>query len=511
MTDASQGPARPDLSQGVASSQIPDDGVLGGVVGEDPVLLARVDGVIVAVSGACTHYSGALAEGLRVGGVIHCPLHHACFDLRTGLALKAPALAPLDRWRVEEAEGRVVVRERLEGPAPKLDLGRDPTADPKAIIIVGGGAAGFAAAQRLRDLGYAGELTLISADSDAPYDRPNVSKDYLAGTAEAAWMPLKEPDFYRDAGITLRTGACVVAIDPTGRRITLQGGEMLGYDRLLLATGAEPNRPPSPDFARPNVHLLRTLAHGDALVEAAAKASSVVVVGASFIGLEAAASLRERGLPVHLVGFEATPLEAKIGREVGRLVRAIHEEHGVQFHLGRTVRAYDGAAATLDDGTTIAADLMVLGVGVTPRLDLAQAAGLAIDRGVVADAAMRTSDPAIFAAGDIARYPSPIDGTPVRIEHWVLAERQGQVAAAAMLGLEEQLTEPPYFWSAHYDLSLRYVGHAETWDDVEVIGSIEAKDAEVRYRLAGREIAVLTINRDLACLQAAERLAATGR
>lgn len=511
MTDDSQGPAKPDLTQGVAAAVVPGEGVFVGLVGEDPVLLARVDGAVVAVGAACTHYGGRLGDGLRVGDTINCPLHHACFDLRTGLALKAPALAPLDRWRVEETEGRIVVRERLTAPEPRLEPRRDPAGDPKMIVIIGGGAAGFAAAQRLRDLGYAGDLTMISADPDAPYDRPNVSKDYLAGTAELAWMPLKEPSFYQEHRIALRTGVRVEAIDPAARTIRLQGGEALGYDRLLLATGAEPNRPPTPGFDRANVHLLRSLADSDALIEAAGKATGVAVVGSSFIGLEAAASLRERGLAVHVIGLEATPLETKLGPEVGGLVRTIHEAHGVQFHLGRKVQAYDGAGVTLDDGTTVPADLMVLGVGVTPRLDLAQAAGLAMDRGVVVDAAMRSSEPHVFAAGDVARYPSPIDGAPIRVEHWVLAERQGQVAAAAMLGLGDQLTEPPYFWSAHYDLSLRYVGHAEAWDEVEVIGSIAAADAEVRYRQGGREIAVLTINRDLACLQAAQRLAAKGR
>ena len=502
-------PAAPDLTQGVAASAIPDAGVFAGLVGEDPVLLARVEGVVVAVGGACTHYSGPLGEGLRVDNTINCPWHHACFDLRTGLALKAPALAPLDRWRVEEADGRIVVRERRTTPAAQLAPHRDPAGDPKTIVIIGGGAAGFAAAQRLRDLGYAGELTLLSADADAPYDRPNVSKDYLAGTAEAAWMPLKEAAFYADARITLRTGTRVESIDPAARRISLQGGETLAYDRLLLATGAEPNRPQTPGFDHANVHVLRSLGDGDALIRAAEKAANVVVVGSSFIGLEAAASLRQRGLTVHVVGLEAAPLEGKLGAEVGGLIRSIHEAHGVQFHLGRKVQAYDGARVALDDGTSIDAALVVLGVGVTPRLDLAQAAALAMDRGVKVDAAMRSSDPGIFAAGDIARYPSPIDGSPIRVEHWVLAERQGQVAAAAMLGLDDQLTEPPFFWSAHYDLSLRYVGHAEAWDSTEVIGSLTDADAEVRYRRAGRELAVLTVNRDPASLQAAQRFIET--
>jgi NADPH-dependent 2,4-dienoyl-CoA reductase/sulfur reductase-like enzyme/nitrite reductase/ring-hydroxylating ferredoxin subunit len=494
------------MTLGVAASAIPDEGVFAGRVGDDPVVLARVEGVVVAIGGACSHYSGPLDEGLRVGHTINCPLHHACFDLRTGLALKAPALSPLDRWKVEEIDGRIFVREKLPPHDQNQAPGRDTASDPKSVVIVGGGAAGFAAAQRLRDLGYQGELTIVSADKDAPYDRPNVSKDYLSGDAEPAWMPLKDEAFYLDNAIKLLTGTRTASIDAPGRRLILENGETLAYDALLLATGAEPNRPPTPGFERDEVHVLRTLADSDQLMSAAKTARSVAVVGSSFIGLEAAASLRIRGVAVHVIGPEAVPLESKLGPEVGALIKATHEAHGVQFHLGRRVQAFDGAQVTLDDGSTVTADLVVLGIGVKPRLELAQSAGLVLDKGVVVDAAMRTSDPAIFAAGDIARYPSPLGGEPIRVEHWVLAERQGQIAAAAILGVEAALTEPPYFWSAHYDLTIRYVGHAEAWDGVEVDGSIADRDAEVRYVRDGRTIAVATINRDLACLQAAQAL-----
>jgi NADPH-dependent 2,4-dienoyl-CoA reductase/sulfur reductase-like enzyme/nitrite reductase/ring-hydroxylating ferredoxin subunit len=496
----------PDLTLGVAAREIPFEGVFAGVVGEDPVILARVDGAIVALDGACTHYSGALHEGFRVGRTINCPLHHACFDLGTGLALKAPALAPLNRWKVEEEGDRVFVREKLPKGGESFAPGRDASSDPKSIVIIGGGAAGFAAAQRLRDLDFAGALTLISADQDPPYDRPNVSKDYLSGDAEPAWMPLKDEAFYRKHGIALRTNTQVEAIDAEARVVTLRGGETLSYDTLLLATGAEPNRPPAPGFDRDNVHLLRSLADSDRLIAASKTAARAAVVGSSFIGLEAAASLRQRGLEVHVIGPDATPLESKLGAELGGLIKSVHDQHGVRFHLGRKVEGFDGARLTLDDGSVVEADLVVLGVGVKPRLELAQAAGLTMDRGVVVDAAMRTSDPHIFAAGDIARYPNPVGGQPIRVEHWVVAERQGQIAAAAMLGLEPT-SEPPYFWSAHYDLTIRYVGHAEDWDDVQVTGSVADRDAEVAYLKDGRVVAVATVNRDLVSLQGAQALA----
>lgn len=496
----------PDLTLGVDASSIPDDGVLPGRVGDSPVLLARVDGAIVAVGGACTHYGGALHEGLRTGCFIHCPLHHACFDLRTGAAVRAPALNPLERWKVEEQGGKVFVRETLA--AADADA-RDASGDPASIVIVGGGAAGLAAAQRLRDLGYAGALTMLSDDTLAPYDRPNVSKDYLAGTADPAWMPLRDDAFYRDRGIALRTGTRVEAIDAAARRVVLAGGEALSYDRLLLATGAEPNRPATPGFDRDNVFIVRSQDDSDRLIAAARNASSIAVVGSSFIGLEVAASLRARGLPVHVIGRDDVPMAGKLGGAIGALIQDVHERNGVQFHLRRSVQGYDGERLTLDDGSTVEADLVVLGVGVTPRLALAESAGLALDKGVRVDASMRTSDPNIYAAGDIARFPNPFGGAairvePIRVEHWVLAERLGQIAAAAMLGIDERYDEAPFFWSVHYDVTIRYVGSADGWDAIEEIGSVAQRDAEVRYRKGGRVVAVATINRDVASLEAAE-------
>jgi NADPH-dependent 2,4-dienoyl-CoA reductase/sulfur reductase-like enzyme/nitrite reductase/ring-hydroxylating ferredoxin subunit len=488
-----EAPAGPDLTQGVELRTIPDDGVIGGHVGDDPVVLARVDGELVAIGGACSHYSGPLKDGLRVAGTLRCPWHHACFDLRTGAALEAPALAPVDRWKVEQSDGKAFVREKL---APTAAARRTGANDPKAIVIVGGGAAGFAAAQRLRDLGYAGELTLLSADAAAPYDRPNLSKDYLAGEADPAWMPLKDDAFYLDNRIDLRLSTTVETIDPAARRLTLRDGTMLGYDALLLATGAAPNRPKTPGFERANVFVLRSQADSDGLIAALAGARTAAVIGASFIGLEAAAALRTRGLAVRVIAPESLPLESKLGPELGRFIQDLHESHGVEFHLGRTVGAFDGATLTLDDGAALGADMIVLGVGVKPRLELAEAAGLKIDKGVVVDARLRTSAPGVFAAGDIARFADPASGAPIRVEHWVAAERQGQIAAANMLGLDAPIDEPAFFWSAHYDVSIRYVGHAEAWDRIEVDGDLGGRDATVRYLRGETVLAAATVGRD---------------
>jgi NADPH-dependent 2,4-dienoyl-CoA reductase/sulfur reductase-like enzyme/nitrite reductase/ring-hydroxylating ferredoxin subunit len=500
--DSDAAPVGPDFSQGVYASTIPDDGVFAGHVKGEAIIVARTSDGLVALGGACSHYSGPLHEGLRVGDTINCPWHHACFDLHTGRALKAPALSPVARWRVEEEGGKVFIREPLTDEAsPASALMAD-----KHFVIVGGGAAGFAAAQRLREHGFAGELTMISSDADAPYDRPNVSKDYLAGTAEPEWMPLKDDAFYKDLKISLKLGTVVRSIDAGSRSLVLESGDSLSYDKLLLATGAEPIRPSSPGFDQPHVHTLRSMKDAERVIADVSADDVVAVIGSSFIGLEAAASLRHRGAKVHVIGPELIPLRSKFGPSIGTMIKALHEANGVVFHLGRRAEGYADGAVQLDDGTSVRATRVVLGIGVKPRLSLAEAAGVRIDRGVVVDASMRSSDPNIFAAGDIARYPGA-HGEPARVEHWVLAERHGQVAAASMLDIHDPFEEPPFFWSVHYDTTIRYVGHAEDWDAIREEGSVADKDAEVRYEKDGRVIAVATINRDMDSLKAAELLA----
>jgi NADPH-dependent 2,4-dienoyl-CoA reductase/sulfur reductase-like enzyme/nitrite reductase/ring-hydroxylating ferredoxin subunit len=502
MSESSEKPTGPDFTQGVPPGSFPDSGVLAGHVGDDVVIVGRTAEGLSAITGTCSHYGGALADGLRVGDTVHCPLHHACFDLITGRALRAPALSPVDRWKVEERDGKVFIREKLPAADPA-----EPTDTPERnIVIIGGGAAGFAAAQRLRDLGFDGRITMISDDPDAPYDRPNVSKDYLAGTAQPEWMPLKDKSFYEENHIDLRVDVTVDHVDGEHCTVTLDSGERLDYDTLLLCTGAEPIRPDGPGFDDPKVFTVRTMQDAQAIIAAIDGGGPVAVLGSSFIGMEVAASLRERKVDVHVIGPETVPLKRVLGEGIGTMIRALHEEHGVTFHLGRKATGYVDGAVTLDDGSRVKASRVVLGIGVRPRIMLAEAAGLDIDNGVLVDATMRTSNEDIYAAGDIARFPG-LDDSRQRVEHWVVAERQGQVAAAAMLGFDEIYNEAPFFWSMHYDTSIRYVGHALEWDEIEVLGSIDAKDAEVRYKKAGRELAVATINRDKASLEAAERLA----
>jgi NADPH-dependent 2,4-dienoyl-CoA reductase/sulfur reductase-like enzyme/nitrite reductase/ring-hydroxylating ferredoxin subunit len=487
----------PDLSQGILLSDIPGSGMLVGQVAGEGVLVVRRGGEVFAIGSTCAHYGAPLVDGLVVGDTVRCPWHHACFGLRAGELLRPPALSPVASWRVERDGERIVVREKNKPQAPKEASG------PASVVIVGGGAAGDYAAETLRREGYDGPITIISADASAPYDRPNVSKDYLAGTAPEEWIPLHPSgDFYADNRIDLKLGTRVTAIDKESKRLTLQGGEVLSYDALLLATGGEPIRLPITGAELPHVFYLRTLRDSRAIIERAKTARHAVVMGASFIGLEVAASLRARGLAVSVVAPGEVPLERVMGKEIGQFIRGLHEEHGVVFHLQQTAESIDASGVTLKNGTRLEADLVVIGAGVRPSIKLAEEAGIAVDGGVVVDEFLATSAPDIWAAGDIAAWPDAHSGDRLRVEHWVVAQRQGQTAARNILGARERFDAVPFFWSAHYDVTISYVGHATRWDRIEIRGTFADRNIVAAFHDADRIAAVATIFRDDVSLRA---------
>lgn len=489
----------PDLSAGIPSTMLDGKDLLQGHVGEETIVLARRGDEVFALGGKCTHYQAPLADGLVVGETLRCPWHHACFSLRTGEALAAPAFDPLDRWRVERRGEQLFVTDKL----PREQAGHrevEASKAPREIVIVGGGAAGFAAAEMLRRRGYSGRLTMLSSDSAAPYDRPNLSKDYLAGTAEEAWMPLRSPKFYARKDIDLRLETTATRVDTGKHIVTLSDGSELSFDRLLLATGAEPVRLTVPGADRPHVRVLRSMADCRAIIDRLADTRSAVLVGAGFIGLEVAASLRSRGVAVHVAAPGARPLEKVLGPQLGGFVQAIHEEHGVTFHLGTTVERIDDRTVALSSGKEFDADLVVVGIGVKPRLSLAADAGIATASGILVDEYLETNLPGIFAAGDIAEWRGPGSTETRRVEHWVVAERQGQAAAENMLGFRQPFRSVPFFWSAHYDVTIRYVGYARSWDAIEVDGSIEDRDCLVTYKKDGRTVAAASIGRDVPSL-----------
>lgn len=489
----------PDFAKGVVLSRIPEGGLLLGHTAGKAVLVARHRDEVFAIGAHCTHYSGPLADGLLVGDTIRCPWHHACFSLRTGEAVSAPALNPVARWTVERRGDSIFVGDEI----PVDDSVRRWSASaPESVVIVGGGAAGNAAAEMLRREGYAGQITMISADDSVPYDRPNLSKDYLAGTAQEEWIPLRSIDFYEQQRIKLLLGRRVETIDVSGKRVELDDGSSHGFGALLLATGAEPIRLKIPVADGARLLYLRTLADSKAIIAAAQSAKCAVVLGASFIGLEVAASLRARGLEVHVVAPEARPLERILGPELGDFIRGMHTGHGVIFHMGQIASRIAGREVTLGNGEKIAADFVVAGIGVRPNEDLAARAGLAVEKGVVVDEFLETSAPGIFAAGDIARYPDSRLGERIRVEHWVVAERQGQTAARNILGRREKFSAVPFFWSQHYDVAISYVGHALRWDAIEMEGSLDRRDCTARFVVGGRTLAVATVGRDRESLMA---------
>jgi NADPH-dependent 2,4-dienoyl-CoA reductase/sulfur reductase-like enzyme/nitrite reductase/ring-hydroxylating ferredoxin subunit len=491
----------PDLTAGVEVSDVKEGEVFSGHAHGEAVIVARHGTSFFAVGAACTHYGGRLAEGLLVGDTVRCPLHHACFSLRTGEALYAPALNPIACFDVEQRAGKLfVLQKRAAGEK------RKPAAAPASVVIVGAGAAGNAAAEMLRREGYAGPVTMFGAEDSVPYDRPNLSKDYLAGTAPEEWIPLRPTEFYAEQHIELRLGTPVDRIDAAARTITLTNGQSVPYGALLLATGADPVHLTLRGSDLPHVSYLRSLADSRSIIARCGGAKRAVVVGASFIGLETAASLRARGIEVTVVAPEALPLARVMGDALGAWIKRVHEQHGVVFRLGTKPLAIDSAAVTIDDGTVLPADFVVLGIGVRPVTALAAASGLATDRGVVVDEHLRTSAPSVFAAGDIARWPDARTGQRIRVEHWVVAERQGQVAARNILGDKARFDAVPFFWSVHYDATISYVGHAESWERIDIAGDIEARDCALAFRRGKTTLAVATVGRDHASLEAEEAM-----
>jgi apoptosis-inducing factor 3 len=351
---------------------------------------------------------------------------------------------------------------------------------------------------------------MISADADPPCDRPNLSKDYLAGSAPEDWMPLKDSQFYTDNAIDLRLSRRVTALDPSGRTVTIDDGSTLTYGALLVATGAEPVRLDVPGASSPRVHYLRSFADSRAIIAALSRGTRAAVIGASFIGLEVAASLRARKIETHVIAPMARPLEHVMGPEMGDFIRRLHESHGVVFHLGESVVSIGDRAVTLTSGASVPADVVIVGIGVRPVTDWLAAGGVETDKGVTVNEFLETNQPHVYAAGDLARWPDRHTGEHIRVEHWVVAERMGQTAARNILGQREFFDAVPFFWSQHYDVSINYIGHATKWDTIERSGDLDQQDSTVRFVRDGRTMAIATIGRDLESLKAEVELEARG-
>jgi len=499
----------PDLANGVGISSVGAGEMIAGHAFGEPVLLVHVEPNWFAVGAKCTHYGANLVDGVLVGETIRCPWHHACFELRNGAASHAPALNDLPCYDIALANDIVRVtgkrtggqlrgrdsRRRGSRAPEKVVFEPNPVSGPSCVVTIGAGAAGSGCAEMLRREGYRGPITLIDGDPDAPYDRPNLSKDYLAGNAPEDWLPLHPKEFYETQQLEILAGVTALEVDSKARTVRLSDGSTRPYGALLIATGGTPIRLDIPGGDR--VQYLRTLGDCRAIIDKARNAKSAAVIGASFIGLEVAASLVARGLQVHVIAPETLPLERVLGAELGTLIQSVHEEKGVVFHLGRTAKAVEEKAVVLDDGTRVEADLIIAGIGVRPNLDLAKSAGVIMDNGIAVNEFLETSVSGIFAAGDVARWPDAYSDARLRVEHWVVAERQGQVVARNMLGFRDRFDDIPFFWSAHYDkVSIQYTGHVERWDETRIDGDVMKMDCAVSYMVGGKRRAMATINRD---------------
>ncbi|GAB3635243.1 FAD-dependent oxidoreductase [Hymenobacter arcticus] len=512
------------------SASLPEGGLktFPTLEGGPEVLLTRQQGQVHAFAPNCPHYGAPLEKGKVVNGKLICPWHHACFKLDSGHLCAPPALDDLPTYAVREAEGRIWVQVPANPPAstdkpdatPTAELGGAPPApaatptDTRTFVLVGGGAAGEFAAQALRREGFAGRVVLVSAEADVPYDRTKLSKAYLAGKAKPATMPLREKDFYAAQQIELLANTRATGLDLSKQEITLEGQPPLHYDQLLLAPGSTPNLLPKlPGHNLAGVLPLRTQADADKLLAATEAAKQVVIIGSSFIGMEAASSLIAEGRAVTVIAQEKVPFARVLGPEIGAMFQKLHEEKGVQFETEAEVTALHGerghvVGVELKTGKLVDADVVILGVGVRPATDfLKEAFSLEKDGGLVTDEYLQAA-PNVYAAGDIARFPLAATGQPTRIEHWRVAQQHGQVAARNMLGQREKFTAAPFFWTQQYGKSLRYAGHAEKWDEIIYHGDVAKQDFLALYVLGGRILAAAGMGRDTDMIYITELLSA---
>ena len=469
--------------------------------GGTKILLARVRDKYHAVGAHCTHYGAPLAEGFLEGDRVVCPWHHACFNITSGDMEEPPAFDSLPCFELEiQGEDIFVCLPNNSSDRRTPPMTKKEAADERRFVILGGGAAGFMAAQPLREDGFTGRLMMFTREDRTPYDRPNLSKDYLQGHAEPAWMPLRSDDFFVEHDIEIFSEKEAAKVDAKAQEITFTDGTIVEYDSLLIATGGEPRRLPFQTDKQKNVFLLRSFADSDAIIAAAERGKRAVVIGASFIGMETAGSLRTRGCEVIVIAPDKVPFEKALGTEIGGLFQTIHEQNSVQFKLESSVKVLEGIesveAVILENGERIETDLVVVGIGVTPATKFLEGVKLHDDGGAIADEFLCVAND-LYAAGDIVYFPySRSDGDLTRIEHWRTAMQMGRTAAHNMLGKQTAFTGVPFFWTTQFDATLNFVGHTNDWDKIIIQGDMERRDFLAFYVKDNKIRAVAGMNRD---------------
>ncbi len=446
-------------------------------VGDTDVLLARVEGKYFATGATCTHYGAPLVEGVLHGSRIMCPWHHACFNVTNGDLEEPCALDALPSYKVQQQGNDVTVSVPIE-MTDRRELEPVTGQDARVFVILGGGAAGEAALEELRRQGFAGRIVLVTREQRLPYDRINLSKDYLDGNAGEDALPLRPDEFYQKHNIELLREHEVTQVDAQNRVITFADGNTLHYDALLLATGSKPRTLKVPGSDLHNVFTLRSVEDAERIIATSKDISRAVVVGASFIGMEAAASLTRREVQVTVVESNSVPFETVLGERIGKMFQEIHEEMGVTFKMQSKVAAIEGdgkvEAVVLESGERILTDAVVVGVGVQPIVDYVQGISLEKDGSVAVDSSLKVRD-GLYAAGDIATFPYKHTGEHIRVEHWRLAEQHGRTAAHAMLGQNVSYEGVPFFWTAHFGQALHYSGNTKQWDEIIYWGEPEQK------------------------------------
>ncbi len=445
-------------------------------VGETKVLLTRIKGKFHAIGGICTHYGGHLAEGTLCGERVYCPWHQSAFNVINGDLEEVPGLDAVPHFEVR-LEGENVIVQVPKGASDRRTMPMakpDSQKDKRVFVILGGGGAGIAAAETLRQDGFQGRIVMISKDTTLPYDRPEVSKGYLKGDSPKEGMPWRSPEFFREHGIEVLLGREVTEVEAGARTVKFKEGSSLKYDALLLATGGQARRLKVQGEGLGNIFTLRSMDDADQIIAAAAKGAQAVCVGGSFIGMEVTQSLAKRGVKVTVVAPGAVPFEKTLGPEIGRMWQQIHEENGVSFRMGARVARFDGGASVqtvvLEDGSQLATNLAVIGVGVKPVTEYLQGVQLNPDGSLTVDQQMRVTE-GLYAAGDIARFPDWRTGELIRIEHWRLALQLGRIAAHNMAGKNVAYTGVPFFWTDQFDTMMQYVGYVSGWDEIIYQGS----------------------------------------
>ncbi|MEH2085015.1 MAG: FAD-dependent oxidoreductase [Nostoc sp.] len=477
-------------------------------VGETEILLSRIDGKYYAVGAHCTHYKAPLAEGVLSGHHVVCPWHNAYYDVTTGDQQEPPGLDALACYKVRIEGENVIVSlpEETNGLRSPAMAQFDPNVDGRTFVILGAGAAGVHAAETLRIAGYQGRIVMITQDSRLPYDRTKLTKDYFIGKTSAEEMPLRSPDFFKEHAIEVLLNKRVEQVQTTNKTIaftdsdTGASSDSLTYDALLVATGGKPRQLDIPGADLQNILTLRSFNDTDHILTISKQKGQAVVIGSSFIGMETAAGLKQHGLEVTVVSPDSVPFKKILGEEIGKLFQQVHEEKGVSFKFGRKAVQFEGSdkveAVILDNGDRLKADIVIVGVGVQPATDFLQGIDLhPKDNSVVVDEYLRAAD-SIYAAGDIAHYPDWRTNESIRIEHWRVAAQQGRIAAQNMTGKAVKFRGLPLFWTMQFDFPLRYIGHAESWDEIIVDGDLQKQEFIAFYLKNNQVLAVATSHQD---------------